>query len=266
MTDLLTDPVYLRAVIAALAVAAVAGPVGCFVVWRRMAYFGDSLAHTALLGVGLGMIFHFNITVGAIASAVLMAVMLLALRRQRGLATDTLLGVLSHTGLALGLIAISIATGEHADHMDILFGDVFTISNFDAVGVWIAAALVLVAVAILWRDLIAISVHEDLAKAEGVKVWRVEFAFILLLAVMTASAMKVVGLLLITALLIIPAAAARRLSRGPEQMALIAAAIAAVAVVAGLFGAHATASTSGPTVVLAAASIFALTLLVPQAS
>ncbi len=229
-----------------------------------MAYFGESLAHSGLLGVGLGLLFSFDISIGAIATAIALAVLLMALRRQNGLTNDTLLGVLSHTFLALGLIVVFIATGEASDHMDILFGDVMTVSNYDVLAVWAGAAAVLVTLSFMWRDLIATSVHEDLARAEGVNVERVEFGFILLIAVMTAIAMKIVGLLLITALMVIPAAAARRLASTPERMAVIAATIAGLSVVAGLTVSAITGGGSGPCVVLAASTCFALTLLVPQ--
>ena len=266
MSLVFSDPILQRALLAGLAVALVSGPVGCFIVWRRMAYFGESLAQSGLLGVGLGLLLNFNITIGAVVTAVVLAVALLALRRQRGIATDTLLGILSHTALALGLIVVGIATGTASDHMDILFGDILTVSAGDVLGVWIGAALVLATLSLMWRDLIAVSVHEDLARAEGVKVERVELGFVLLIAVMTAIAMKIVGLLLITALMVIPAAAARRMSKTPESMAVLAATFAGISVFMGLLASNVFGGTSGPCVVLAASSLFALTLFVPQAS
>jgi zinc transport system permease protein len=264
--SILFEPFFQRALIAGLAVALVSGPVGCFIVWRRMAYFGESLAHSGLLGVGLGLLMNFNITLGAVATATVLALLLLTLRRQQGLATDTLLGVLSHTALALGLIVVGLATGAASDHMDILFGDVLTVSTQDVWAVWIGAGLVLLSLSFMWRDLIATSVHEELARAEGVKVERIELAFILLIAVMTAIAMKIVGLLLITALMVIPAATARRLATTPERMAVLAATFSGLSVIGGLLASAFIGGASGPCVVLAASSFFALTLLVPQAS
>ena len=139
MTSILLEPFFQRAMLAGLAVALVSGPVGCFIVWRRMAYFGKSLAHSGLLGVGLGLLFSFNVTLGAVVTAIVFALLLLALRRQQGLATDTLLGILSYTSLALGLIVVGLATGAASDHMDILFGDVLTVSTYDVWAVWIGA-------------------------------------------------------------------------------------------------------------------------------
>lgn len=266
MFDILGEPFFQRALLAGLGLASVAGPVGCFIVWRRMAYFGETLAHSGLFGVGLGLLLGFSLTLGAVATAVAVALLLMVLKSQRALAMDTLLGILSHSALALGLITVGLVTGSAGDHMDLLFGDILTVTWFDVTVVWLGGAAVLFVLAFLWRDLIAISVHEDLAQAEGVNVKRVELGFILLIALMTAISMKIVGLLLITALLVIPAAAARRLSATPEHMAVIAAALAGVAVVMGLgFSAFANAI-PGPAIVLSGGLLFVLTLLRPQAN
>jgi zinc transport system permease protein len=264
MLDILSEPFFQRALLAGLGIALVAGPVGCFIVWRRMAYFGETLAHSGLFGVGLGLLLGFSLTLGAAATAVAVALLLMLMKRQRALATDTLLGILSHGSLALGLITVSLVTGAAGDHMDLLFGDILTVSSRDVMIVWGGGALVLAVLAYLWRDLIAISVHEDLAHAEGVNVQRVELGFILLIALMTAISMKIVGLLLITALLVIPAAAARRLSATPERMAVISAAMAGLAVVTGLLASAFANATSGPAIVLSAGLLFVLTLAVPQ--
>jgi zinc transport system permease protein len=261
---ILTEPFFLRALCAGLGIAIVAGPIGCFIVWRRMAYFGETLAHAGLLGVGFGLLFNFNITLGAVASAVLLALLLLTLKRQRQIAVDTLLGILSHTALALGLITVGLVTGAVTGHLDILFGDILTVSRQDVLTVWIGATIVLAVLIYLWRDLIAISVHEDLAIAEGVNVPWVELAFMLTMAAMTALAMKIVGLLLITALTVIPAAAARRVSNSPESMAIISSLFAGISVFAGLMMSAIWGTIAGPSVVLSASFIFVLTLAASQ--
>jgi zinc transport system permease protein len=250
-----------EALLAGLAIALVAGPIGCFIVWRRMAYFGETLTHGALLGVGLGLLFHFNILLGAALSSFAMALMLVGLKRQRGVAFDTLLGVLSNTALSIGLV-----TGAITEHLDVLFGDVSNVTRQDVFILWAGAIAATAAVIYLWRDLIAISVHEDLARAEGVKVQWVELAFMLVMAAMTALAMKVVGLLLITALTVIPAAAARRLARSPEVMALFASVFAAIAVVCGMLISVQWGTMAGPTIVLCASLIFVLTLGAKQSN
>jgi zinc transport system permease protein len=263
---ILLEPFFQRALLAGLGIALVAGPLGCFIVWRRMAYFGETLSHAGLLGVGFGLLFNINITLGAVASAVLLALILLALKRQRQIAVDTLLGILSHTALALGLITVGMVTGAVSGHLDILFGDVLTVSKNDVLTVWLGAAVVSGIIIYLWRDLIAISVHEDLAKAEGVNVPWVELVFMLTMAAMTAFAMKIVGLLLITALTVIPAAAARRIAKTPEGMAVYSSVFAGIAVVAGLIMSALWGTIAGPSIVLSASFIFILTLAVSQSS
>jgi len=260
MLDILSEPFFQRALLAGLAVALVAGPIGCFIVWRRMAYFGESLAHAGLLGAGLGLLFNVNIAIGAIVVAMLLSLILLALKRQKQLAVDTILGILSHTALALGIVVIGLVTGAVTSHLDILFGDVLTVSSKDVIIVWFVAAVAMVLLAFLWRNMIAISVHEDLAKAEGINVALAELLFMLLIAFVTAISMKIVGLLLITALTVIPAAAARRLSTTPEGMAIMSVMLAALAVVAGLMMSAAWGTIAGPSIVLSAGLFFVLTL------
>jgi zinc transport system permease protein len=195
---------------------------------------------------------------------VAVAVALLALRSQRELATDTLLGILSHGALAAGIVVASLLTWVRFDLMSLLFGDILTVTQSDILWVWLGGAAVMLGVAYLWHDLLALTVHEELATAEGVKAQRVEVGFVLLIAVLIAVAMKIVGILLITALLIIPAAAARRMVRSPESMAVAASLLGMVAVVAGLILSALVDSPSGPSIVLMAAALFVLTLAVPK--
>ena len=212
-----SEPFFLRAVLAGIGIAVVAGPIGCFVVWRRMAYFGESLAHSGLLGVAIGLFFGIDTTIGVIATCLIMAMLLIVLQRQRILASDTLLGILSHGSLALGLIVASVMTWVRFDLTSLLFGDILSVSESDIAWVWVGGAMALGIVAWLWRHLLAITVHEELAMAEGVPARWVEIGFMFLIAFTIAIAMKIVGILLMTALLIIPAAAARKLARTPER-------------------------------------------------
>ena len=266
MFSILSEPFFQRALLAGLAIASVAGPVGCFIVWRRMAYFGETLAHSGLFGVGLGLLLGLSLTLGAVATGVGVALLLMLLKSRRVLAPDPLLGILSHTSLAMGIVTVGLVTGAAGDHMDLLFGDILTVSWKDVTTVAIGGAVVLLVLGVLWRDLIAMSVHEDLAQAEGINVKRVELGFVLLIALMTAISMKIVGLLLITALLVIPAAAARRLSKSPEGMALVAAVLASLAVIMGLLLSAFANAITGPAIVLSAGLLFVLTLLRPQSN
>jgi zinc transport system permease protein len=262
----LNEPFFLRALMAGIGIALVAGPVGSFIVWRRMAYFGESLAHAGLLGVALGLFFGIDVKLGVIASGLAMAGLLVALRSQRMFATDTLLGILSHGALAAGLITASFMTWVRIDLMALLFGDILTVTAADVAWVWIGGAAALGLLAWLWRGLLAMTVHEELARAEGVPARAIEAGFMVLIAFIIATAMKIAGILLITALLIIPAAAARRLATSPESMAAIAAGLGAVAVVAGLFFSAQLDTPSGPSIVAMACLIFIAALAATPAS
>jgi zinc transport system permease protein len=247
-----------RALLAGVGVAVLTGPLGSFVVWRRLAYFGDTLAHAALLGVALGLVAGLDLILGVAAVCAGVAVLLVLLRERRTLAGDTVLGILSHGALALGLLVLAIAEGPRVDFSAYLFGDILAVTGGDLLWVYGIGAAVLAALAVLWRPLLALAVHEEVARVEGVPVRSVGIGFMVLMAAVVALAMKVVGVLLVTALLIIPAAAARPFARTPEGMAALAAAAGVLAVAAGLGGAFAFDLPAGPSVVVSALILFAL--------
>lgn len=250
------DDFLLRALLAGLGVALVAGPLGAFVVWRKMAYFGDTLAHAALLGVALGFLLDFNTNLGVVVVCILLALLLVAMQQKQRLANDTLLGILSHSTLSMGLIALAFMETLRIDLMSYLFGDILAVSNTDLYWIFACAALALTVLIAIWRPLLAITVHEELARVEGVPVTWVKLALMLLIAIVIAVAMKVVGILLITSLLIIPAATARSFARNPEQMAIFAALIGCIAVSGGLFASLEWDLPAGPAIVVSAAVLF----------
>jgi zinc transport system permease protein len=250
------DDFFSRALVAGIGLALTVGPLGCFIVWRRMAYFGDTMAHSALLGVALAFLFDINLMVGVFVVAALVSVALLLLQRGQSLSTDALLGILSHSTLALGLVMVAFMTWVRIDLMGFLFGDILAVSAVDITFIWGGGAVVLAGIVMLWRPLLAATVNAELAEAEGMRPERARFAFMLLMAMVIAIAMKIVGILLITSLLIIPAAAARRLSSTPEAMAVLASLIGVAAVVAGLYGSLEFDTPSGPSIVVAALALF----------
>jgi zinc transport system permease protein len=257
------DDFMLRALLAGLAVAIVAGPLGSFIVWRRMAYFGDTLAHSSLLGVALGFLLGLEFNLAVMAVCVAVATMLALLQRSRRLATDTLLGILAHSALALGLIAISFTEGLRLDLMSYLFGDILAITDRDLPWIYGGGGLALLGIVAIWRWLLCMTIDEELAKVEGVPVTLVSVAQMLLIALVVAVAMKIIGVLLITALMIIPAAAARRMAFSPEGMAALASAIGCVSVIAGLSASLQWDTPAGPSIVAAAALLFLIAQLIP---
>lgn len=255
------DDFFIRALLAGTGLALTTGPLGCFVIWRRMAYFGDTMAHSALLGVALSLLFQMNLTLSVFAVAAIVSLALLLLQQRGSLSTDALLGILSHATLATGLVIVSFMTWVRIDLVGFLFGDILAVTPQDVSLVWGGGILVLFAIVYLWRPLIASTVNPELAAAEGLEPERARLAFMLLMALVIAIAMKIVGILLITSLLIIPAATARRFSASPEVMAVVASLLGAIAVAGGLFGSLKFDTPSGPSIVVAALAIFLFSLL-----
>ncbi|WP_138381315.1 iron chelate uptake ABC transporter family permease subunit [Luteithermobacter gelatinilyticus] len=246
----------LNALIAGSLVALVAGPLGCFLVWRHMAYFGDTIAHSALMGVALGVALGTASPLIMVAVCAVVALLLLVLQQDRSLSSDTLLGILAHSALSIGLIVISLQPAVRQDMMYYLIGDILAVNAEDITGILIMALLVLAGLLLIWKSLLSITVHEDLARVEGVAVGRTKAAYMLMIAVLVALAMKVIGVLLVTALMIIPAAGARNITRTPLAMTLISALIGVISVFAGITLSGTWDVPTGPAIVLAAVAIF----------
>ncbi|WP_394166379.1 zinc ABC transporter permease subunit ZnuB [Neptunomonas phycophila] len=254
----------LYAILGGLGVAILAGPLGAFVVWRRMAYFGDSLAHSALLGVALGILLKVDLNLAVISCCLVLALVLVVLQRQRQIATDTLLGIMAHSTLSLGLVTVSFIDGARLDLMEYLFGDLLAISPADLRWILFGGILILATVWRCWESLLAITINEELAHVEGVNVGRTKLILMVLIAIVIAVAMKIVGILLITSLMVIPAATARRLASTPEQMAVLASVIGCMAVLAGIWASWTFDTPAGPSVVVAALCAFISVYLLPK--
>jgi len=215
------DDFVVRGVLAALGTVLATGVLGCFVVWRRMAYFGDAMAHAAVLGVALSLAFSMSIYVGVIITAIAVALIFLQLTGA-GHTADAALGVLAHSALALGLVVVSLLSGQTLSLSAYLFGNVLSVGVQDLAVIWGGALVILAILSWQWTNLLTATLNPDLAYAAGVDPRKQELLLTLLLALVVAVAIKVVGALLITALLIIPASAARQFARTPEGMAIAA--------------------------------------------
>lgn len=255
------DDFIIRALIGGLLVALLTAPLGCLVVWQRMAYFGAALSHAALLGIALGFLLQLDLKLAILMVSVVMTGLMLLLLRIRTIGSDTILGILAHGSLAFGLLAISLLPTLRVDLMGYLFGDILTISWNDIA--WIAAGGTVIVLGLLriWRPLLSTIVHPDLATADGHSHDRLQLVFLLLLSVVVAVSMQVVGLLLIVSLLIIPAAAARGFSRSPEQMVAYSFVAAAASVICGLMLSLTLDTPAGPSIVASACLLFAGGLL-----
>jgi zinc transport system permease protein len=230
-----------------------------------MAFFGHAVSHAAVLGVAVGLALGINLMLGVVAAGLGIALLLVGLETRRLLASDTLIGILGHAALAAGLVALAYMPAVRMDLMAYLFGDVLAVSRGHLIVMVSVSIAVLIAMGLLWRPLLSLTVHEDLARVEGARTLSVRIAYMLVVALVIASGMQVVGALLMISLLIIPAAAARPLARTPITMAAIATAFAAVASIAGLAASFAYDAPAGPAIVLAASFIFVLTFTITGA-
>jgi len=253
-----------RAALGAGLLGAAAGPLGCVVLWRRMAYLGESIGHMGLLGAAAGLLLGVDPLLGVIAVAI--AAGLVMSRSVDGLVpAGTVVGIVGHVGLALGFVLLAAMETVRTDLLGYLFGDVLALSGSDLLWIAVASAAILVASAVFWRHWLLAAVSGDIARAEGRLSRFAEVAFLLLVAALVAFGLRVVGALLIVALIIIPPAAARPFARTPTAMAVLAAAIGAASAPLGLAAAWWKDIPAGPAIVLAAAALFALSTSVARA-
>ena len=254
------DDFFIRALVAGIGVAIVTGPLGCFVVWRRLSYFGDTLADSALLGVTMAYSFQFNIAISVFLISSLIALILIKLQKRTNLPGDALLGLLAHSSLAVGLVVIGFLTFIRFDIMGLLFGDILAVNVTDLLIIWFGGGLILLVLKIIWKPLFASTVNYELAEAEGLNPDRAKAIFTILMAALIAISIKMVGLLLITGLLIIPAAMARNLSDSPFKMVLFSIIGGLLSVLIGLFSSLEFNTPSGPSIIAAALFLFILSL------
>ena len=254
------DDFFIRALVAGIGIALVTGPLGCFVVWRRLSYFGDTLAHSALLGVTMAYSFDLNIALSVFIISSAIALILIQLQKKTNLPGDALLGLLAHSSLAVGLVVIGFLSFIRFDIMGVLFGDILSVSVNDLLIIWIGGATILVVLWRIWKPLFAATVNYELAEAEGMQPDRINVIFTILLAALIAISIKMVGLLLITGMLIIPTAMARNLSNNPKQMVIFSIIGGLLSVFIGLYTSFEINTASGPTIITVALILFILSL------
>ena len=250
------DDFLIRALLGGIGVAILCGPLGCLVVWQRMAYFGATLSHAALLGIALGLFFQLNLQLAILLVSLAVSLLLVGMGRSRFLSTDTVLGILAHGSLALGLILLTVLPGVRLDLLGYLFGDILAITWLDIVWIYLGGLAVLLTLWKIWRPLLSLIIQRDLALVDGINENRMRAIFFLLISLVVAVAMQVVGILLIVSLLIIPAASARHFANSPEVMALLATLFGIIAVTGGLGMSLILDTPTGPSIVVVGTAVF----------
>ena len=255
------DDFFIRALLAGIGIALVTGPLGCFIIWRRLSFFGDTLAHAALLGVTMAVFFEINIAFSVFLISSVVALILIKLQKNTKLPGDALLGLLAHSSLAVGLVVIGFLTSIRFDVMGLLFGDILAVNQNDLLLIWIGGAFILLILKFIWKPLFASTVNHELAEAEGMEPNKFNAIFTVLMAAVIAISIKIVGLLLITGMLIMPAAMGRNLSNNPQQMVKLSVIGGLLSVIIGLFSSLQLNTPSGPSIITAALILFCLTLI-----
>jgi zinc transport system permease protein len=251
MIELLDDFV-LRASLAGLIMVVIAAPMGCLMVWQRLAFLSDTLGHAAVLGVGVGLLLQVQPIFGVLAVALVIVFSLSRVGNFDSALSETTLAIISHTGLAGGIILVGILPGPGVNLEAILFGDLLATSKSDLLSLLLTTSLLVVLLLRNWRAFVAVSVSREIAQAEGVEVRRVQLL------------MKVMGVLLIAAMLVIPTSSARLFSRSPEQMVLISGFYGLAALAGGMASSFHFDWQTGPAIVLSATLLLLLTLVVAR--
>lgn len=249
------DSFIIHAWLAGIGISLMSAPIGCFIAWQRLVYFGDTVAHAALLGVVLALVFSTSPLVGIIFMAVLIALLVSSLSDDFLLPSDTLLGILAHASLAAGLVILSQSPSITLDVNGLLFGDILAVSQRDLLIIFAVAAVSIAILILRWKALMRFVLHADIAQVEGVNTRRQRLLLMLMIALIVAVSIKLVGILLITSLLILPAASARLLAKSPSQMTILATIISMCAVTMGLAASLHFDTPTGPSIILSALGI-----------
>jgi zinc transport system permease protein len=254
----------LRALLAAVGISIIAGSLGCFVIWKRMSYFSESISHSALLGVSLGLASGLGLHFGLIIVGVIFAILIVILQQRQFLSNDAILGIFSHISLSLGVVILALVGGANTDYFSLLFGDILSITNQDIIWIYAVLALVSILLITFWQRLLLLTLNEELGVASGLNKLAYQLLFMLMIALTVSVSVQIVGVLLITSLLIIPPAIARVFAHSPPQMVLFSIITSIIAVIIGLKGSMHYDIATGPTIVIALGALFMLSQMLPN--
>jgi len=263
MTEWLDD-FLVRSVIAGLIMVAIAAPMGCLMVWQRLAFLSDTLGHAAVMGVGLGLLLEVTPVFGVLAVALLIVFALNRVNSFNSALSETTLAIISHTGLAGGIILVGLLPAQAVNLEAILFGDLLATTRADLTWLLITTVVLLLLLLHHWRSFVAVSVSREIAQAEGIEVRKVHLLMYIMIALLVAVMMKVMGVLLIAAMLVIPTSSARLFSRSPEQMVAVSALYGLGALAGGISSSFHFDWQTGPAIVVSATLLLLITLAITR--
>ncbi|ACT57192.1 iron chelate uptake ABC transporter family permease subunit [Candidatus Liberibacter asiaticus] len=249
---------FIRALFSGIGIVLSTGPLGCFIIWQRIAYFGDTIAHSALLGVALSLIFQLPLTICIFMIATLTSLVLLQIQKNEALSSDAILGVITHSTISLALVILSFMKWVNTDLTSFLFGDILAVNTTDILLIWGIGFLNIMILFKIWKPLLATTVNYELAKAEGMQPEKIKLIFIMITSLMISVSIKFIGITLITSLLILPTVTARRFSTSPENMAILATIIGILGIIIGLYGSLIFDTPSGPSIIITSLFLFIL--------
>ncbi len=250
-----------RALVAGILIAALCGLFSVFVVLKRLSFIGVGISHSAFGGVALGFLLGINPTITAILFAAATALLIGFVNRQGRLHEDTAIGIFFALSMALGILFIGLSRSYNVDLFGYLFGNILAITRGDVMLVLIVAPVIFAVILSLFKELLFLSFDEEVARVSGVAVSPIYYFFLLAMAVTIVIAIKLIGIVLVSALLVIPAAAARQFTTNYRGLALCSVGIGVVSTVAGLFLSCWLNLASGATIVLFAGVLFCVSLL-----
>ena len=258
------DDFIYRAIVASIGVSIIAGSLGCFVIWKRLSYFSDSISHSALLGVALGLVTGLGINLGLVIVGGLFATLIVVLQQKDFWSNDAVLGIFSHVSLALGIVVLGIVGNQNTDYFAYLFGDILSITLKDIYWIFLVVIIVISILVTNWKKLLLLTLNEELAKAEGINKLYYDLLFMFLIALAVSVSVQIVGVLLITSLLIIPPAIARVFSNSPIVMIFSSIIVSICSVLVGLYLSIDFDLATGPTIVITLGVLFFIAQFLPK--
>lgn len=254
----------IRALLAAAGIATITGSLGCFVIWKRMSYFSESISHSALLGISLGLASGVGIHIGLLTVGIVLAILIVIMQQRNILSSDAILGIFSHISLSLGIIILTFMGNFNTDYFSLLFGDILSITNQDIILIYTILIFIGIVFSIFWQRLILLTLNEELGVASGLNRLAYQLLFMLTIVFTVSISVQIIGVLLITSLLIIPPATAKVFSTNPAQMLLLSIIISIIAIILGMLGSTIYDTATGPTIVVVLGVLFALSQIVPS--
>jgi len=261
ISEFLSYPFIQRALIASLIVGILCPFVGNFVVLRKMSFFSDAISHSAFAGIAVGALLGIDLSLSSLVVAILIAFFIAFLSEKTTLSHDTIIGIAFSGSIATGILIIGMLKGYRMDVFTFLFGDILAITRTDLVLLLLICIISIGVLTVFLKPFLQITFNRELARIEGINVRVFEYMLFFIIAVVVTVSLKIIGIILVTSLLIVPAAAAKNLASSMKHLFVLSCVFGIISGITGLLGSVYLNTPSGPTIVLVSIGIFFLTML-----